>query len=71
MSEKNTEITTRLLRLPRVLELIPLAKSTLYAEVAAGRFPSPIKIGSQATAWVESDVKRWIDEKIEQSQAAA
>ena len=42
---------------------IPLSHSTLWREVAAGRFPSPIKLTERATAWRWGDVMEWLDER--------
>lgn len=46
-----------LLRLPTVLELTGLPKSSWYAGVKAGRYPAPVKIGQRAVAWRAGDVK--------------
>lgn len=42
---------TGYLRLPAVLRLIPVSKSTWWAGVAEGRYPQPVKIGERCTAW--------------------
>lgn len=47
----------RLLRLPEVLKIIPVSKSTWWAGVKTGRFPKPIKLGPRTTAWRESDIR--------------
>lgn len=42
-------------RLPKVLELIPVSRSTWWAGVKDGRFPTPVKLSTRVTAWpVES-----------------
>lgn len=43
-------------RLPKVLTIIPVSRSTWYSGVAAGRFPSGIKIGANTTVWRQSDI---------------
>ena len=45
----------RLLRIGKVLEIIPVAKSTWWAGVKDGRFPEPVKLGG-ITAWKQSEV---------------
>lgn len=47
-----------------------LARSTLFTLVKAGDFPSPVKVGGRAVAWVESEVDGWITERIRRSRAA-
>ena len=53
------EMTDRLLSIAQVREIVPLAPSTLYAQVAAGKFPKPRKIGKRSL-WRLSDVQRYI-----------
>jgi prophage regulatory protein len=36
--------------------LIPISKSSWWAGVAEGKFPSPIKLGSRTTCWRESEI---------------
>ena len=44
------------LRLPAILELIPIGKSTWWAGVKTGRFPKPVKLGPNTTAWRVEDI---------------
>lgn len=47
----------RLLRLPQVLQIIPVSKSTWWAGVASGRYPKPVRhLGPRITAWRASEV---------------
>lgn len=50
----------RLLRLPDVLRLIPVSKSTWWAGVKTGRFPAPVKLGPRTTCWRLSDIENLI-----------
>jgi prophage regulatory protein len=50
-----------LLRLPQVLELIPVSRSTWWAGVKSGRFPAPIKIGPRTTAWRAVDIRALVE----------
>jgi predicted DNA-binding transcriptional regulator AlpA len=47
----------KLLRLPQVLEIIPVSRSAWYAGVSAGMYPAPLKIGLRAVAWRSSDIQ--------------
>lgn len=51
----------RLIRLPEVLNLLPVSKSTWWAGIQSGKFPKPVKIG-RTSAWCETE----IDELIKQ-----
>ena len=41
--------------------LVQLSRSTIYANVKAGTFPAPVRIGARAVAWRLADVQRWLD----------
>lgn len=46
-----------------VMRRVRMQKSKLYLEVAARRFPQPIKVG-RGTAFVASEIDAWIASKI-------
>lgn len=60
-----------LLRLPVVKARTGLSRSSIYAMVAAGEFPSQIPIGKRAVGFIESEIDRWISDRIEASRGAA
>jgi predicted DNA-binding transcriptional regulator AlpA len=53
--------TSRLLRLPEVLSLVPISKSSWWAGVKCGRFPQSVKISPRCTAWKVEDIQALID----------
>jgi len=40
---------------------IPVSKSTWWAGVKDGRYPSPVKLGPRITAWRKADIDALID----------
>lgn len=50
-----------LLRLPQVLELIPVSRSAWWAGVRAGRYPQPVKLGPATTCWRAADILAFVD----------
>ncbi len=48
------------LRLPQVLELIPVGKSTIYYLMQKGAFPKQVKLGPKLTVWRKSDIENYI-----------
>jgi prophage regulatory protein len=44
------------LRLPEVLRRFPVSKSTWWAGVKSGRFPTPHKLSARCVAWLERDI---------------
>ena len=57
------------LRLSEILKLIPVSKSTWWDGCKAGRYPKPIKIAPNATAWKAEDIYNLM-ESLENSDAS-
>jgi predicted DNA-binding transcriptional regulator AlpA len=56
----------RLLRLPKVLEILPISKSTWWAGLKSGRYNiETIKLGPRTTAWRESDVLKIVEQGVQ------
>ena len=57
------------LRLPQVLQIIPVGKSTWWAGIKSGRFPQGVKLGPRTTAWRVEDIRQLLlqhrDEKVD------
>ncbi len=65
-------INAKFLRRQQVESITGLSRSTIYREVAAGRFPKPVKLTSKGTrvAWIVTEVYEWMDNRILESRAA-
>jgi prophage regulatory protein len=48
-----------------------LARSTIYQRIKDGTFPAPIRIGSRAVAWLESDIEDWQAAQVAATRTAA
>ena len=59
-----TSDTEKLLRLPAVMAIVGLAKSSIYEGVKNGTFPAPIKLSRRAVCWPESHIAAWVNERI-------
>ena len=62
-----------LLRLPQILELIPISKSAWWQGCKTGKYPKPIKLSARTTVWKKSDIDALIqrlvqDVEVEQKQ---
>jgi prophage regulatory protein len=53
----------RVIRRPEVETLTGIPRSTLYAKIAMGDFPAPIKIGERAVGWLEAEVHAWLESR--------
>ena len=52
----------KLLKAQDVADLTSMSRSHLHRLARDGKFPKPIKIGENRSAWLESDVQEWIGE---------
>lgn len=46
---------------PPIPPIIPISTSKLWADVKAGKFPAPVKLGLRCTAWRVEDIRRYIE----------
>lgn len=51
---------TGFVRLPTILAVFPVSKSTWWAGVKEGKFPQPVKLTQRTTAWRVEDIKALI-----------
>jgi prophage regulatory protein len=59
-----TDRPDRILRLPTVLALTGLSRSTLYRKIQAGQFPKQIAISTRCAGWRNSAVSAWLHNPI-------
>jgi len=57
----------KVIRMPIVIQYTGLAKSTIYKKIAQKEFPEPISLSAKAVGWLESDIQKWIENRIKQS----
>lgn len=53
----------KLIRLRDVQQMTGLARSTIYAYIAADNFPKQVKLGQRCVAWHVDDIESWIDSR--------
>jgi prophage regulatory protein len=53
-----------------VLFALGISSPTLYRLIQKGLFPKPIKIGSKASRWLESDIQEYLDKVSAERNAA-
>lgn len=61
----------RLLRLPEVESATGCRKSTLYSLMRRGAFPQCVRISARCTAWPESAVLQWVQDRITEANATS
>ena len=54
---------TGFVRLPQVLGVYPVSRSTWWDGVAKGKYPKPVKLSERITAWRVDDIRELIESK--------
>lgn len=58
--------SSKLIRLPQVMDKTSLKRSQIYFYMQKGVFPKSVRIGPATVAWLESEVDDWIRERSAQ-----
>jgi prophage regulatory protein len=48
---------TGLLRIKQVLQFIPVSRSSWWAGVKSGKYPTSVKLGDRTTCWKAEDIQ--------------
>ena len=59
-----TDKKERFIKLDEVIYRTGLKTTSIYTLMNQGRFPKNIKLTNDRVGWLESDIDRWIDERI-------
>ena len=54
----------KFLRVNNVSNVCGYSVSHIWRMARDGNFPKPIKIGPNATAWLDSDIKTWMEARL-------
>ena len=61
MTETTKLPETGFLRLPQVLQFIPISKTAFYDGIKAGIYPKQIKLSERSSAWRVEDIRKLIE----------
>ena len=67
-TQQTTPHAAQFYRLPHLKNLLGVSGSSIWAWVKAGKFPKPVKLSENCTAWSAADIERWAAERIAASQ---
>lgn len=56
------EQTERLLRLPDVMTIVGLGKTTIYNRIKKGTFPRPIPLTPRTVGWPKSQIETLVEQ---------
>ncbi|QFY45219.1 AlpA family phage regulatory protein [Candidatus Methylospira mobilis] len=51
------------IRLAALVNVVPISKASIWRLSKIGRFPAPVKLSANCTAWRNSDINNWIRER--------
>jgi len=66
MSDHQRQLISR----DAVLAQIPFSVATMWRQVAAGRFPKPVRIGARRVAFFQDEIDAWLARRITERDAA-
>jgi len=54
----------RFLRLPEVMHLCGISRSTIYDLISREAFPQQVSLGGKNVAWLHSEITAWMADRI-------
>ena len=60
-TDRLTAGSPTILRLPGVQQRTGLGRSTIYREMAQGRFPRSVQLTLRSVGWRETDIDAWLE----------
>ena len=58
----------KLLTMDQLRELVPFSKVHVYRLIQLGEFPRQVPLTERRVAWIESEIRAWIAERVEARQ---
>lgn len=59
----------KMMKASEVTALTRRSRSSLYDDMERGAFPRPVKLGPRSVAWLESEVRDWLDARVAERAA--
>ena len=79
-NNSSSKSKNRLIRLPEVLRRTGYGRTSIYRKMEEGSFPRSVKLGgpledpnafdSRAIAWIEEEIEKWVEDRIEDRDSA-
>lgn len=67
-TQQTSPLPAQFYRLPKITAKFEVSRSSIWAWVKVGKFPRPIKLSENCTAWNAADVEQWAAERIAASK---
>jgi prophage regulatory protein len=59
-----------MIKLKEVQKMTSLSRSSIYAYIDKGIFPTQVKLGARSACWIEQEVTEWLKGRILARDAA-
>ncbi len=66
-NQSNTPALLQFYRLSALKQRLGVSGSSIWAWVKSGKFPKPVKLSANITAWNATDIEAWAASRIEES----
>jgi prophage regulatory protein len=64
INQGNIMSDTKIMKLPAVIKLTKLSRSSIYRLIANGDFPKQIKLAERSCGWLEFEIKEYLNVRI-------
>lgn len=54
----------KLIKLPQVMDMTGLGKTSVYKLMSEKQFPIPVTLIGKSKAWVDIEIAEWVERKI-------
>ena len=71
LSKSQQTENQRLIRRKEVQAKTGLGASSIYAMMKSGEFPQCLNLSERRVAWIESDIDKWIAERVANHRATS
>ena len=61
----------KIYRLPEVMDMTGLSRSSIYLRISTNEFPKPVKLGRRAVGWPEESIIAWQAKMMEAQDESA
>ena len=61
----------KMYRLPEVMDMTGLSRSSIYLRISTNEFPKPVKLGRRAVGWPEDTIIAWQAKMMEAKDESA
>ena len=62
-------MTEKLIRLPELMAITSMKKSTIYDMQRAQKFPQSLRLSRRCVAWKSTDVQNWISSREQKANS--